>query len=87
MSGVSSKKPSPEPADPSFEQSIAEVEAIIERIESGEMGLEDQIEQYARGAEMLRRCREVLDRCEQRVEQITAKLDKPGRGADTGAGD
>lgn len=87
VSGVSSKKSSPEPAGPSFEQSMAEVEAIIERIESGEMGLEAQIEQYARGAEMLRRCREVLDRCEQRVEEITAKLDKPGAKADTGAGD
>lgn len=83
---MTAKKAKPEPA-PSFEESIAEVESIIERIESGEMGLEDQIEQYARGAEMLKRCREVLDRCEQRVEEITAKLDKPAPKADTGAGD
>jgi exodeoxyribonuclease VII small subunit len=85
VSGVSTKKP--RPANPSFEESLAEVESIIERIESGDMGLEEQIEQYARGAEMLRRCREVLDRCEQRVEEITAKLDKPGPKSDTGAGD
>lgn len=67
---------------PSFEQAVAEVEQIIERIESGEIGLEEQIEQYARGAELLKRCREVLDRCEQRVEEITAELerrdDEPG---------
>ena len=36
---------------------------------------------------MLRRGREVLDRCEQRVEEITAKLDKPGSKAHTGSGD
>lgn len=63
---------------PTFEESIAQVESIIERIESGEMGLEDQIEQYAKGAELLKRCRDVLDRCEQRVEEITAELDRDG---------
>lgn len=77
-------QPDPQPDGPSFEQTIAEVEKIIDRIESGEMGLEDQIEQYARGAEMLKRCRAVLDRCEQRVEEITAQLDKPAREADMG---
>jgi len=77
-----STQPAPQPDGSSFEQEIAEVEKIIDRIESGEMGLEDQIEQYARGAEMLKRCRAVLDRCEQRVEEITAQLDKPARPAD-----
>lgn len=85
MSAVSAKKA--KPREPSFEESIAEVESIIERIESGEMGLEEQIEQYAKGAEMLKRCRAVLDRCEQRVEEITAGLESQDREADTGAGD
>jgi len=31
---------------------------------------------------MLKRCRAVLDRCEQRVEEITAQLDKSDRPAD-----
>ena len=82
---MAKKNPNPHehPHDgPSFEQAITEVEKIIDRIESGEMGLEDQIEQYARGAEMLKRCRAVLDRCEQRVEEITAQLDKSDRPAD-----
>lgn len=71
-------EPSAAPPDdgPTFEESIANIESIIERIEAGEMGLEDQIEQYARGAEMLKRCRDVLDRCEQRVDEITAELEK-----------
>ncbi|VAX38903.1 hypothetical protein MNBD_PLANCTO03-729 [hydrothermal vent metagenome] len=87
---MAKKNPNPkddaiQPDGPSFEQAIAEVETIIDRIESGEMGLEDQIEQYARGAEMLKRCRAVLDRCEQRVEEITAQLDKSDHPADMGA--
>ncbi|MBK7405356.1 MAG: exodeoxyribonuclease VII small subunit [Phycisphaerales bacterium] len=64
------------PTEPSFEQALAEVEAIIEQIESGEMGLEEQIEQYAKGAQLLDRCRTVLNRCEQRVEEISAQLDR-----------
>jgi exodeoxyribonuclease VII small subunit len=72
--------------EPGFEDAIAEVEAIIDRIESGEMGLEAQIEHYARGAALLRRCRDILDRCEQRVEEISAGLDQdqPGESADDG---
>ncbi len=67
--------------EPTFEEAVSRVESIIERIESGEMGLEDQIEQYARGAELLKRCRDVLDRCEQRVEEITAELDSDSGGS------
>ena len=67
---------------PTFEEAVAQVEAIIEQIESGEMGLEDQIEQYAKGAELLRRCRAVLDRCEQRVDEISAGLDRDEAAAD-----
>lgn len=69
-------KGKPKQPEPSFEQDLAEVESIIERIETGEMGLEEQIEQYARGAELLKRCRTVLDRCEQRVEEISAQIER-----------
>jgi exodeoxyribonuclease VII small subunit len=86
VSAVSSRKDNPEGAGRTFEQAVAEVEAIIERIESGEIGLEEQIEQYARGAELLKRCRTILDRCEQRVEEITAELAKAdGAKGDAGS--
>ena len=58
------------------------IEEIIERIESGEMGLEEQIEQYARGAELLKTCREILERCEQRVEEISGELEDGGSDGD-----
>ena len=49
----------------SFEQAAAELEAIIERIESGEIGLEESLAQRKRGEELLKRCRAVLDQAEQ----------------------
>ena len=85
MSPVSTRKQKGDEPGKTFEEAVAEVEAIIERIEAGEIGLEDQIEQYARGAELLKRCRTILERCEQRVEEITAELGR-AEGAKGGPG-
>jgi exodeoxyribonuclease VII small subunit len=62
------------PDQPTYEEALAEVEAIIERIESGRVGLEESLAEYEKGVELLRRCREVLGRVEQRVEDLTRRL-------------
>jgi exodeoxyribonuclease VII small subunit len=74
--------PAQGPADPpiDFERAVEQVEAIIERIESGEVGLEKSISEYERGVALIRRCRQILDRAEQRVEELTAQMQ-----ADAGA--
>lgn len=61
-------------AQPPFQDAIAEVEAITDRIEAGQIGLEDSIEQFERGMKLLARCREILQQAEQRVEDITRRL-------------
>ena len=63
------------PADPatlSYEQAVAELEAIIDRIERGEVGLERSISEYRRGTDLLKRCRAILDAAEQQVQELTA---------------
>ena len=78
---MSSKDPStPDDSDPpvdpkqmSFEQSIEELESIIERIEAGEVGLEESLHQWKRGQALIRRCRDVLDAAEQQVQQLLAE--------------
>lgn len=60
--------------EPTFEAAIEEVEAIIRRIEAGEVGLEQSIEQYERGVKLIKQCRTVLDRVEQRVTDLTAQM-------------
>ena len=67
------KKTEPKRADPkkvSFEQAI-------ERIEQGEIGLEESLAQRKRGEALIRRCRAILDAAEQELEQVTA-----GEGTD-----
>ena len=69
------KKTEPKRADPkkvSFEQATEELEAIIERIEQGEIGLEESLAQRKRGEALIRRCRAILDAAEQELEQVTA---------------
>lgn len=72
------------PADPaigslSYEEAVAKLETIIDRIESGEAGLEESIAEYERGAALVKRCREILGRAEQRIEELeAAALGKSG---------
>jgi exodeoxyribonuclease VII small subunit len=63
-----------EPQTPDFEQALAELESIIQRIESGQIGLEKSITEYERGVGLIRRCRQVLERAEQRVEELTSQM-------------
>jgi exodeoxyribonuclease VII small subunit len=50
------------------------VEEIIARIESGEVGLEGSIDEYERGVALVARCREILAKAEQRVEDLTERM-------------
>lgn len=57
-----------------FERAVEQVEKIIEKIESGEIGLEASITEYERGVALIRRCRQVLERAEQRVDELTGQM-------------
>ena len=61
-------------AGPGFEDALAQVEEIIERIEAGEVGLEQAIAEYERGMKLVARCRGVLAQAEQRVEELTRQM-------------
>lgn len=57
----------------SFEAAFAELEAVVQRLEEGELSLEDSIALYERGQVLARLCQERLDQAELRVEQLEAK--------------
>ena len=63
----------PTPESLSFEQAVEELESIIERIEQGQIGLEESLAQRRRGDALIKRCRSVLDAAEQELAQITAE--------------
>jgi exodeoxyribonuclease VII small subunit len=55
---------------------LAEIESISERIEAGEVGLEDSLQQYERGVALVNHCRGKLDRAQQQVEDLTRRLER-----------
>lgn len=56
----------------SFEQAMAALEGIVQKLESGQVGLEESIAMYARGAELRRFCEAKLRAAAERVEKIVA---------------
>jgi exodeoxyribonuclease VII small subunit len=58
-----------------YEDAIAQIESIIDRIESGEAGLDETIQQCEAGLKLIGRCRGVLDATEKRIAELTADED------------
>ena len=61
----------------SFEKALAELESIVQRLEKGDVPLEESVAIYERGEVLKRRCEELLRQAEARVEKIT--LDASGK--------
>jgi len=64
-----------------YEAAVARLEQIIDRIESGEVGLEGSLVEYERGVILVARCREILDRAEQKVAALTPTKGSGSRSA------
>ena len=69
----------------SYEDAVAQVEAIVEKIESGELGLEASVAEYERAAALLKRCREVLKKAELRVTELSKQMAQADADDDEGS--
>ena len=58
---------------PDFEQSLRELEQIVQEMEQGELSLEDSLKYFERGIELTRSCQATLRLAEQKVEQLLEK--------------
>jgi exodeoxyribonuclease VII small subunit len=65
-----------------FEVAFAELEAVVEQLEEGELSLEESISLYERGQMLARLCQERLDRAELRMDQIGTEGKAGEYGAD-----
>ena len=61
----------------SFEDAMSALEAVVNRLEAGDVPLEDSIKLYERGAELKAHCQKKLAEAEEKVAQIT--LDENGQ--------
>ena len=58
-------------SQPSFESAIAELEALVSQMESDKLPLEQSINAYKRGAELLQICQKYLSDADQQVRILT----------------
>ena len=61
-----------------FEQSLDALEQLVEKMEHGEMSLEDSLAAYERGVGLYRRCQTALEQAELRVRLLTDPQDPAG---------
>lgn len=55
---------------PNFEAAMAELEALVERMDTGQLPLEASLQAYQRGVVLLKYCEKVLADAEQRVKVL-----------------
>lgn len=60
------------PQAANLEQSLDTLEALVERMESGELSLEDSLKAFEEGVKLTRECQQALRAAEQKVRILLA---------------
>lgn len=55
---------------PQFEKALAELEVLVEKLEAGDLPLDESLENFKKGVELTRQCQAALDRAQQTVEKL-----------------
>jgi exodeoxyribonuclease VII small subunit len=75
-----------------FEQALAELESLVERLERGDVPLDEALRTFERGVALTRHCQACLQAAQQKVEILLKRSGQPELqpfeelGADSGAG-
>jgi len=67
----------------SFKEASVELEMIVRALESGDLELEESLERYSRGVELLTSLRARLAHAEQRVQELVDAAEMPSQAVDT----
>ncbi|MEO0543761.1 MAG: exodeoxyribonuclease VII small subunit [Pseudomonadota bacterium] len=70
------------PATLKFEDALAELESIVDKLERGDVGLDESIDIYERGEALRARCDELLKAAEAKIEKIKLNRDGQPDGAE-----
>jgi len=55
-----------------FESNLEQLEALVTRMEEGELTLEESLKAFEEGVKLTRLCQEKLSKAEQKVQQLVA---------------
>lgn len=63
---------------PDFEESMRELEELVQRLEQGDLPLEEALRQFERGVALTRACQTALKAAEQKVEILLKRSSGEG---------
>lgn len=70
-----------------FEKALADLESIVEKLEQGDLPLDESLKAFERGVELTRHCQAALKQAEQKVEILLRKTGQPEPFATAGDDD
>lgn len=56
-----------------FEQSLSDLEALVNEMEAGDLSLEDSLKAFEKGITLTRECQDSLSAAEQKVQMLVEK--------------
>jgi exodeoxyribonuclease VII small subunit len=65
-------------ASPDFEQALAELERLVERLEGGDLPLDEALQTFERGVALTRQCQSALKAAQQKVEILLKRSGDAG---------
>jgi exodeoxyribonuclease VII small subunit len=71
------RSPAPAPEPVSYESALAELERLVQSMENAQLPLDQMLQNYRRGAELLQLCRERLQAVEDQVKLLDDGQLKP----------
>jgi exodeoxyribonuclease VII small subunit len=60
-----------------FEIALQQLDAVVEKLEGGDLSLDESLTCFEEGVAAVRRCRERLQNAELRFEELSAELTSP----------
>jgi len=60
-----------------FEEALTKLEHIVERLEKGDVSLEDSVSQFEEGLKLSNYCSKILEEAELRIEQVNQNNSNP----------
>jgi exodeoxyribonuclease VII small subunit len=79
MITVTTKNESESASDqPTFEAALAQLDAIVQELEEGQIGLAEGLTRYEQGVKLLKQCYQLLEHAQRRIE-LLSRVDSDGR--------
>lgn len=54
-----------------FENSLSQLETLVEKMEQGDLSLEEALQAFEEGVKLTKECQGILDQAEQKVQVLT----------------